>query len=150
MKTLQIALLGTAALAAVATSARANDIADLRAQIEGLNSRIAQLESTPSVPAGYQLLTISETTNVIVPETDNAKFFGTKGTAISIMPTADVPASTEIVWTGYVAAAVSYVGTDFERFDLNGDGDTLDIVGGVPEAAHDTDALTSCQRQASA
>ena len=138
MNTLKILLLASMAFAAFATSSNADDLADLRSQIEGLNSRIVQLESTPSVPAGYQLVTVSETNSIILPGTDNDRFFGSKGTAISIMPTADVPAAAEVVWTGYVAAAATYVRNDFERFDLNGDGDFVDVVNGVREAAHDT------------
>jgi hypothetical protein len=116
MNALKLALLGTAALAAVSVSARADDLSDLKAQIEALNGRISQLEATPAIPAGYQLLTVSETNSVIVPDSENAKFFGTKGTAIGIMPTADVPASTNIVWTGFVSAALGYVSRDYSGF----------------------------------
>ncbi len=104
MNAVKIALLGTAALAAVSVSAQANDLADLKAQIEALNGRIAQLESTPSVPAGYQLLSVSSTDAIIVPGLDSVKDknFGKKATNIGIMPTADVPASVSIQWNGFV------------------------------------------------
>jgi hypothetical protein len=124
MNALKLALLGTAALAAVSVSARADDLSDLKAQIEALNGRISQLEATPAIPAGYQLLTVSETNSVIVPDSANAKFFGTKGTAIGIMPTADVPASTNIVWTGFVSAALTYKNAG--AYDYNNDGDKVD------------------------
>ena len=60
MKTMKVALLATAALAAVSVSARADDTAAIKAQLEALTARIAQLEAAPAVPVGYSLLTISE------------------------------------------------------------------------------------------
>lgn len=97
MKAMKIALLGTAALAAVSVSARADQLSDLKAQIEALNARVASIETTPALPAGYKAVTFSKVGNDHV---------------ISIMPTADLPASTTITWSGYVRAAVlsSYKG----------------------------------------
>jgi opacity protein-like surface antigen len=120
MNAVKIALLGTAALAAVSVSARADDLSDLKAQIEGLNSRISQLESTPSVPAGYQLLSISETDAIIVPGLDSAKdkFYGKKATNIGVMPTADVPASTNIQWSGFVRAGLLYASGKYRTDDV--------------------------------
>ena len=109
MKVVKLALLGTAALAAVSVSARADDLSDLKAQIESLNARLAAVESTPAVPAGFQLLSISATDSVIMPGFSSDKDFGTTGTRIGILPTADVPASTNIVWSGFARAAISYV-----------------------------------------
>jgi opacity protein-like surface antigen len=108
MNAVKIALLGTAALAAVSVSARADDLSDLKAQIEALNGRISQLESTPSVPAGYQLLSVSSTDAIIIPglNSEKDKFYGNKATNIGVMPTADVPASTNIQWSGFVRAGV--------------------------------------------
>ncbi len=93
MKIMKIALLGTAALAAVSVSARADNLSDLKAQIETLNARVATLEATPAVPAGYSMVAFSK---------DGDKHI------ISIMPTADAPAAaaTTIAWSGYVRAAV--------------------------------------------
>lgn len=109
MNAIKIALLGTAALAAVSVSARADDLADLKAQIEALNGRISQLEASPSVPAGYQLMSIGKADAIIVPSFDrNAMFFGDKATTIGILPTADVPASTIIQWSGSVAAGIVF------------------------------------------
>jgi opacity protein-like surface antigen len=108
MNAVKIALLGTAALAAVSVSAQANDLADLKAQIEALNGRISQLESSPSVPAGYQLLSVSSTDAIIIPGLDSSKDknYGKKATNIGVMPTADVPASTNIQWSGFVRVGV--------------------------------------------
>ena len=104
MNAVKIALLGTAALAAVSVSAQASETSDLIAQMEALNSRIAALESAPSMPAGYQLLSVSTTDAIIVPGLDPVgdKDYGTKAHNIGIMPTADVPASTNIQWSGFV------------------------------------------------
>jgi hypothetical protein len=129
MKVVKLALLGTAALAAVSVSARADDLADLKAQIEALNSRITTLEATPSVPAGYQLLSISEADAIIIPSLDSKqdRFYGNKATNIGILPTADVPASTNIQWSGFVRVGIVYEDHDFDNPAL-ADFDTLDIV----------------------
>jgi hypothetical protein len=107
MKVLKLALIGTAALAAVSVTARADDLADLKAQIEALNGRISQLESAPAVPAGYQLMSVSKSDAIVVPSLDIDKGFKqTNVTTIGILPTADVPASTNIQWSGYARAAL--------------------------------------------
>ena len=98
MKTMKVALLATAALAAVSVSARADDTAAIKAQLEALTARIAQLEAAPAVPVGYSLLTISEGQAMTVPGLEvlnkDAAGYADKATIIGIMPTADVPAST--------------------------------------------------------
>lgn len=131
MNAVKIALLGTAALAAVSVSARADDLADLKAQIESLNSRISQLESTPSLPAGYQLLSVSQADAIIVPglNTEKDKMYGKKAHNIGVMPTADVPASTNIQWSGFVRAALVYVDHNRKGVDVVGDfdKDTIDV-----------------------
>ncbi len=106
MKMMKLALLGGAALAVTAAGAQADDLDTLKAEIEALNARVAQLEAAPSVPAGYQLVTITEGDAMVVPgleETDPG--YGKKATIISILPTADAPASTSIEWSGYARAA---------------------------------------------
>jgi hypothetical protein len=127
MNVMKIALLGTAALAAVSVSARADDLSDLKAQIEALNGRISQLEATPSVPAGYQLLSVSEANAIIVPGVEFDKSFGDKATNIGILPTADVPASTNIQWSGYVKAALVYKSTNYDS-SLVSDTNSLDVM----------------------
>jgi hypothetical protein len=130
MNAVKIALLGTAALAAVSVSARADDLSDLKAQIEALNGRISQLESTPSIPAGFQLLTVSQSDAIIVPTIDDSKKFGKKATNIGILPTADVPASTNIQWSGVVKVALDYTKhSDVDNFVPAGSGQSLDNKG---------------------
>jgi hypothetical protein len=112
MKTMKVALLATAALAAVSVSARADDAAAIKAQLEALNARIAMLEAGPALPVGYSLLTITEGQPTKVPGLDDndndTDDYGDKATVISILPTADAPASTTIEWSGYVRAAIIY------------------------------------------
>ncbi len=113
MKTMKVALLATAALAAVSVSARADDTAAIKAQLEALTARIAQLEAAPAVPVGYSLLTVSEGNCDEVPGLDGTikvdpGFRRQEATVIGIMPTADVPASTTVEWSGYVRAAIVY------------------------------------------
>ncbi len=110
MKVMKLALLGTAALAAASVSARADSLSDLKAQIETLNARVATLEATPAVPAGYSMVAFSKGQDIVVP----GYFFGNKdvGAAhvISVMPTADAPAATtSITWSGYVRGALTTV-----------------------------------------
>jgi hypothetical protein len=106
---LKLALIGTAALAAVSVTARADDLSDLKAQIEALNGRISQLEAAPAVPAGYQLMSVTKADAIVVPSLDIDKGYKANNvTTIGILPTADVPASTNIQWSGYARAALGY------------------------------------------
>lgn len=130
MKMMKLALLGGAALAVTAAGARADDLGALKAEIEALNARVAQLETAPAVPAGYQLMTMSSGDATVVPgNADNAKFGSTpsKVTKISVMPTADAPAAATIEWSGYVRAIVSY------------EHDTSDTAAGASNSADSTD-----------
>ncbi|MBK8768935.1 MAG: hypothetical protein IPM06_00725 [Rhizobiales bacterium] len=116
MKVIKLALLGTAALAAVSVSARADNLSDLKAQIEALQADVAALQAAPSVPAGYSLLTMSEAPTIVVPglmiKDKNA--VSPTATTIGVLPTADVPASTIIQWSGSVRAAIAYTDHDFD------------------------------------
>jgi hypothetical protein len=124
---MKLALLGTAALAAVSVSARADDLADLKAQIEALNSRISQLEAAPAVPAGYQLLSVSDAPAIVVPSLDVDKGFGDMATTIGILPTADVPASTTIQWSGYARAALVHGKSEYDEVWRNAAGVAIDV-----------------------
>ena len=112
MKTMKVALLATAALAAVSISARADDASALKAELAALNARVAQLEASPALPTGYSLLTIAEGQTSATPGLEvlhkDAVALGDKSTVIGIMPTADMPASATIEWSGYVRAAIIY------------------------------------------
>lgn len=114
MKMIKMALLGGAALAVTAGVARADELADLKAQVESLNARVAQMEAAPSVPAGYSLLTVSEGQAYAVPGMTAAenKSFSGDATVISVLPTADAPAGAVIEWNGYVRANLRYYSLD--------------------------------------
>ena len=145
MKMMKIALIGTAALAAVSVSARADELSDLKAQIEALNSRVASVEAAPTVPAGYQLLSVNRGKSMVIPGLEADKALGDTSTIISILPTADAPAATSVEITGLVRAALTY--DDYQRrsiaggyvasFDGNGDGDTNDVGDVVGSSAAD-------------
>ena len=113
MKTMKMALLAGAAVAVSAAAAHADELSDLKAQVEALNSRVAAMETAPSVPAGYQLLAISKGEAASVPGmlgSDRDRVTNDRATVIAVMPTADAPAGTTISWSGYVRAAVIYSG----------------------------------------
>jgi hypothetical protein len=124
MKMMKIALLGTAALAAVSVSARADELSDLKAQIEALNARVASVEAAPTVPAGYQLLSISKGAASQIPGLEADRHMGDTSTKISIMPTADAPASTSVEITGLVRAAIVW---DDYQANLNAGDDDVSI-----------------------
>ena len=113
MKTMKMALLAGAAVAVSAAAAHADELSDLKAQVEALNSRVAAMETAPSVPAGDQLLAISKGEAASVPGmlgSDRDRVTNDRATVIAVMPTADAPAGTTISWSGYVRAAVIYSG----------------------------------------
>jgi hypothetical protein len=131
MKVLKLALIGTAALAAASVTARADSLSDLKAQIEALNGRISQLEAAPAVPAGYQLMSVSKADAIVVPSLDiDNGFKQTNVATIGILPTADVPASTKIQWSGYARAALNYSSNKNKLIPAGAP--TVGIVGGVP------------------
>ena len=128
MKSIKMALLGGAALAVTAAGAQADDLEALKAQIETLNQRVAAMEAAPAIPAGYQLLTISEGEVKDIPGLQmtpgERKRAGTQATVISVLPTADAPVGTTITWNGRVTAGLVYRADDTSikmRFSDGGD-----------------------------
>ena len=118
---------GIGAAAAIALARRGADVAiagrsdddsarQTKAQIESLNARVATMEAAPSVPAGYSLLTMSEAPAIVVPglEVRDSNAKSATVTTIGVLPTADVPASTVIQWSGSVRAAIAYTDHDFD------------------------------------
>jgi hypothetical protein len=137
MKVMKLALLGTAALAAASLSARADDLSDLKAQIEALNNRIATLEAAPSVPAGYQLLSMSKAPAIVVPGFERDADLLPMANTISILPTADVPASASIQWSGFARAALVHTNVDTDWDAIFTD------TGAAPPADVSTSALSA-------
>ena len=116
MKTIKMALLASAAVAVSAAAAHADELSDLKAQVESLNARMAAMETAPTVPAGYQLLAISKGEALQVPGmlgSDSDRVQDNSATLISVMPTADAPAGTTISWSGYVRSAIVYSGVQY-------------------------------------
>ena len=108
MNTIKFALLGTVAFAAVSVSAQASttsDIAALKTEIAALSAKVAANEASTSVPAGFQLVTVSQQPAIVVPGVGSV---GRDVTTIAIVPTADAPASTVIQWSGFARAALVY------------------------------------------
>ncbi len=122
MKMIKMALLGGAALAVTSAAAQADELDALKAQIESLNARVATMEAAPAVPAGYSLVTMSEGAATVAPGAGQKDDKGYLPTAnvISILPTADAPASATIEWSGYVYAIVQY-------YDNEAQGNNSDI-----------------------
>jgi hypothetical protein len=146
MKMIRLALLGGAALAVTSAGAYADDLSALKAEIEALNSRVAQLEATPSVPAGYQLVTVSKGDRISAPgvwETDSTVRNDKDVTVISVLPTADAPASTVITWSGYARAIFAYTkdgaGGGEDDWDIFSRGQ-IDVVGKTDTAVGEVGA----------
>jgi hypothetical protein len=100
-----------------AAAAHADELQDLKAQVEALNARMAAMETAPSVPTGYQLLAVSKGEVAQIPGmlgSDRDRVVNDRATIISVMPTADAPAGTTISWSGYVRAAIIYSGDNDE------------------------------------
>jgi len=112
MTMMKLGLLGGAALAVMAVGAQADELSALKAEIEALNARVAQLETSPAMPSGYSLMTYSKGDATVVPGNNYDyyldKGYSDKANVIGILPTADAPPSTTIEWSGYVYAIVMY------------------------------------------
>jgi opacity protein-like surface antigen len=131
-KWLRQALLGSVALGVMATGAQADELSDLKAQLEGLQSRVNQLEQQPSymsLPEGASFLTLNRG-SVEFPNygtqaaRDASSMPADRGFTIAVTPTADLPAPiSQVVVYGYVKGDVIY---DFDK-DL---GDSF-YVGGL-------------------
>jgi len=151
---IKMALLGGAALAVSAAVAQADDLTALKAQIESLNARVAQMEMAPSVPAGYSLMTVSDGTATIIPgnalTSQEQASYGTKATIIGILPTADAPASTTIEWSGFARAAITYVayGDDTDDLDVYSRGQ-LRVTGKTDTAVGEVGARIQMRANAS-
>jgi hypothetical protein len=119
MKSIKMALLAGAAVAVTGAAAHADELQDLKAQMEALNARVAAMETAPAVPAGYKLLAVSKGDALQIPGLDQShreRFTqGDNATIISVLPTADAPAGTTISWSGYVRAAIVYNGNDYSE-----------------------------------
>jgi len=115
---LRRALLGGVALTVMASSgARADELADLKAQLEALQSRVNTLEQQPTqasnLPPGASFITFERGSRMDFVAQDRASDRVNQnddaGFTIAITPTADMPAPVaEIVVYGYVKGDVIY------------------------------------------
>ncbi|MEM7428438.1 MAG: porin, partial [Pseudomonadota bacterium] len=132
-KWLRRALLGGVALGVATTGAQADDLTALKAQLEALQSRVNQLESTPApaaLPDGASLITFKRGQGSLadwnVDRASEGRMPQDRGFTIAITPTADVPAPvTEVTVSGYVKGDVIY---DFDQDSL---GDTFTAGSGI-------------------
>ncbi len=121
MRIIRLALLTSAALAAAAGAARADELTELKAEMAALESRLAVMEAAPEVPQGFHLLSISQGA---LQETPGAPLsararaaYGGHATFIGVLPTADAPAGPSISWSGYTRAGVVYEGKSGDTDD---------------------------------
>lgn len=130
LKWLRQALLGGAALSVLATGAQADELTALKAQLEALQLRVNQLETTaaaPALPAGVKLLTVrkgqgSYALNAALPASD--RLHESQGYTIAITPTADMPAPvSEVTVTGEIRARLLYRDIEIDGGDIDLDGD---------------------------
>src|SRR5262245_54980687 len=127
MKMMKWALLGSAALAVTATAARADDLSDLKAQIEALQRRVTQLEAQPqaSMPSGYSLMALRDgqgTYEGVLPERYGDREHEDSGFTLSVLPSADVAPVAEVSVSGEIRTALIY-----SDFDESGTNDSHDI-----------------------
>jgi opacity protein-like surface antigen len=118
-KWLRRALLGGVALTVAGTAgARADELADLKAQLEALQSRVNTLEQQPAqqasnIPPGASFVTFERGSRMDFVAQDRASdrvnYNDDAGFTIAITPTADMPAPVaEIIVYGYVKGDVIY------------------------------------------
>ena len=117
----RIAAIGSLALTAMASTARADELTDLKAEIAALDARLAAMEAAPEVPQGFHLLSISEgelqeTPGAPLTASARAAYRG-RASVIGVLPTADSPAGTTISWSGYARAGVVYEGQSGDTHD---------------------------------
>lgn len=117
-KWLRRALLGGVALGAMATGAQADDLTALKAQLEALQSRVNQLESTgpaasAGAPEGASYISFRRGSDLgwdmsnLVP--NDERLMDDRGFTVAITPTADLPAPImEVAISGYVKADFLY------------------------------------------
>jgi len=120
MKMMKWALLGGAAFAVMSTSAQADELTALKAQLETLQARVSQLEAQPaaSMPSGFSLLSIRDGSNgTVVPERQSDKVDPDSGITLSVLPAADVAPTAEISVSGEIRTLLIYNDRGF--FDGN-------------------------------
>jgi opacity protein-like surface antigen len=120
-KWLRRALLGSVALGVMASGAQADELSDLKAQLESLQSRVDQIEQQPALaalPEGASFLTLTRGSAQLPnygtqAARDASNMPADRGFTIAVTPTADMPAPiAEVVVYGFVKGDVIY---DFDK-----------------------------------
>jgi hypothetical protein len=106
MKMMKWALLGGAAFAVMSTSAQADELSALKAQLEALQTRVTQLEAQPatSMPSGYSLLSIRDGGGAYSTPAEpmRDRIDPNSGFTLSVLPAADVAPAAEISVSGEI------------------------------------------------
>jgi len=142
MKTLKLALLGGAAIAVMAVSAQADEVSDLKSQLEALQARVSQIEAQPAqasaVPAGASLMMFKDGQAYVDPtplQADNRPN-AEHGFSIAITPTADMPAPVaEVTVSGNIRTLLTYNNVDEEHSFLDVQSRARLIVNGKTDTA---------------
>jgi hypothetical protein len=113
MKATKWILLSGAAMTVMATTARADDLSALKAEIEALQSRVSQLEAQPqgAMPSGYSLMAIRDgqgTYEGVLPERYADRVRESSGFTLSVLPTADAAPAAEVSVSGEIRTALIY------------------------------------------
>jgi opacity protein-like surface antigen len=125
-KWLRRALLGGVALSVMASGAQADELSELKAQLEALQTRVGQLEQQPTtaavLPEGANFITLTRGSADIPDDLDRNRMRdespSERGFTIAVTPTADLPAPiAEVVLYGFVRANMSY---DFDGIKSDG------------------------------
>jgi hypothetical protein len=108
----------------MSTSAQADELEALKAQLEALQTRVSQLEAQPatSMPSGYSLLSIRDGgQSSVVAERQRDIIDPESGITISVLPAADVAPAAEISVSGEIRTLLVYDDQGF--FDGDDDSD---------------------------
>ncbi len=135
-KWLRRALLGGVAMTVMAASAQADEISDLKAQLEALQSRVSTMEAAPApmLPEGATFITmrrgVSEDVNANLTNKE-FKYDTSRGLTFSVAPTADLPVpETTVAITGWARTITTVSG---DR-GIDGNGDPANNGGGLNPA----------------
>ncbi len=131
-------LLGGSALGLMVAGASADELSDLRAQLDQIKSRVQQLEASPApaLPAGASFITLRRGSDI---GWDPAEYAlpgdaspADRGFTFAITPSADLPAPVmEVTVSGYVKADIIY-----DTYADCGDSCINGAIGGVGNRPH--------------
>jgi hypothetical protein len=123
MKMMKWALLGGAAFAVMSTSAQADELSALKAQLEALQTRVSQLEAQPatSMPSGYSLLSIRDGGGnySTLPQRQEDRVDPNSGVTISVLPTAEMAPVAEVSVSGEIRTLVVYSEDDADTINTD-------------------------------